>query len=409
MHDKNKLSNELVSLSTLLTTSHKQKELAQLTAAFSALMEKVIEAETETTATTKAKTITATLKFTQKEISKMSKTFKKEFIANGLVAHVTKRESGKRTFCYEIRYRSNGYNISASSTDLQEAKRKFIEKTLPENIGKHLKNKIGGITALDTFHAFSTYFFENFRKEKVATETYRNDVMRYNKYLKPYFWEKEIKKITPSDCKKLLDEVKAAGKGQTADELYSLMSIIFKGAIAHGIIERNPLNVIFHVKHERKSGKALTKDEETSLFKALNERIFAIAAALMLYCGLRPNELKTAKIDEPFIIAVNSKRKHQKTEYKRIPIIDKLRPFLVDGVPDPLPTIQLLRRRVNAVLPNHKLYDLRTTFYTRCDESGVSSAARDEFVGHSGGALTNAYRDLSTEYLLQEGEKLNVW
>ena len=60
-------------------------------------------------------------------------------------------------------------------------------------------------------------------------------------------------------------------------------------------------------------------------------------------------------------------------------------------------------------LPNHKLYDLRTTFYTRCDEYGVAAPARDEFVGHSGGALTNAYRDLSDEYLLKEGKKLDEW
>ena len=45
----------------------------------------------------------------------MPKTFKKEFIANGAVAHVIKRPSGKHTFIYEIRYRRNGYNISASA------------------------------------------------------------------------------------------------------------------------------------------------------------------------------------------------------------------------------------------------------------------------------------------------------
>lgn len=58
----------------------------------------------------KKKAVSTTLQFTMKEIAKMSKTFKKEFIANGLVAHVIKRESGKRGYFYEIRYRRNGYN-----------------------------------------------------------------------------------------------------------------------------------------------------------------------------------------------------------------------------------------------------------------------------------------------------------
>ena len=80
--------------------------------------------------------------FTKGEITKMDKTFKKHFILNGYIAHVTKRQSGKKGFYYQIRYRRNGYNVEASSVNLQEAKRKFLEKTKPENIGKYLVKKM---------------------------------------------------------------------------------------------------------------------------------------------------------------------------------------------------------------------------------------------------------------------------
>lgn len=67
----------------------------------------------------------------------MATTFKKQFIANGLVAHVIKRKSGKNTFCYEIRYRSNGFCISAAANDLNKAKAKFLQKTVPREIEKY--------------------------------------------------------------------------------------------------------------------------------------------------------------------------------------------------------------------------------------------------------------------------------
>ena len=43
---------------------------------------------------------------------------------------------------------------------------------------------------------------------------------------------------------------------------------------------------------------------------------------------------------------------------------------------------------VKQILPNHKLYDLRTTFYTRCMECGVAEIAIKKFVGHTLGGLT---------------------
>ena len=356
----------------------------------------------------KSKAVSSLLHFTYKEIKNMATTFKKVFIANGLAAHVIKKESGKNSYCYEIRYRANGYCIITSSTNLQKAKEKFLAKTTPTEINKYYVGKINKVEDCRTLKEFALFFFEKHRKEKVAAQTYKCDLNRINKYIFPAFGDMNIRQITPDKCQTLIEGIQAEGKGKTADEIYSLLSIIFKGAIAYGIITKSPLAIVQIQKHVYKHGVALSKDEEKLLLTRLIEPDFKIAAAIALYTGLRPNELETAQIKGDFIIAINSKRKNKKVEYKRIPIIDALRPYLKNGIPV-LPTPQLLRRRVSAALPNHKLYDLRTTFYTRCDEYGVSQPARDEFVGHSGGALTNAYRDLSDEYLLKEARKLNEW
>ena len=82
-----------------------------------------------------------------------------------------------------------------------------------------------------------------------------------------------------------------------------------------------------------------------------------------------------------------------------------LAPYLKEDMEINFPSKEVFNNKFKAVLPNHILYDMRTTFYTRCKECGIADAARDEFVGHSLGALGNAYTDLSDEYLLREGAK----
>lgn len=262
-----------------------------------------------------------------------------------------------------------------------------------------------------TFTPFAHYYFENFRKRKVAEQTYKVDIRRFNKYLAPYFAKTPIKKITPLKCQNLIENLSNDGKGKTADEIHALMSVIFKSAIQHGILQRNPLDVIYHEKHERKSGKALTKDEELTLKTALIGSDLLPAFMLALYTGLRPNEYNTAHISENFIIAVNSKRKNKKVEYKRIPIIKALMPYVQNSTSIKFNNYILdkMRRTIKNILPNHILYDLRTTFYSRCKEFGVSEYAINEFMGHSLGPIGNAYTDLSNEFLTKEGKKLDTW
>lgn len=343
------------------------------------------------------------VEFTPKEINTMPKNIKRLLLLDKKRCRLRTHPSGKNSVTYEIRFRRDGYDISASGKTIELAKANFLNKCKAAAI----KESNAPCSVPTKFDGFSQFYFENFRKEKVTAATYRTDITRYNRYLLPKFKQTPIKNITPSDCKKIIDDVKEQGKGKTADELHSLLNVIFKSAIAHGIIERNPLDTVLHIQHERKSGKALTKEEEQRLKIALTGSKYLNPIMLLLYTGLRPNELKTAKIDGDFIIAENSKRKNKKVAYKKIPIIKALRPFL--SVPLFSPTLDTLRRNFNQVMPNHILYDLRNTFYTRCDEFNVSAAARDEFVGHSNGALTNTYRNLSDEYLLEESKKLDKW
>lgn len=342
------------------------------------------------------------LELTKKEISKIPMKFRKDLIIDGRLVRCRKRVSGKNTFNYELRYRRNGYNIQVSSNDLVEAKCKFIQALQEAEKGEQVP------VVPTKFCDFADYYFNKYRVRKVASITLENDLYRYNKHIKPYFGTMQLRDITPMHCQRLLDELAEKGQTKTNNEVYSLLNGIFKMAIAHGIILKNPLAIVIIEKHQRTHGTALTKEEEKKLLDSLEGTRYQMLMAVALYTGLRPNEYKTAKIEGDFIVAKNSKRKNSKIESKKIPIIPMLRQYISGVDKFDFPRLEYMRDQFNKILPNHVLYDLRTTFYTRCEECGVAPPARDEYVGHSRGELNNTYSDLSDEYLLKEGQKL-VW
>lgn len=337
------------------------------------------------------------LKFTFEEIKKMPK--KLHFFIDGLVIYYRKRQTGKYTYSYNVRFKRCGYDIDFSEKKKENLKARFIEEIKKQD-KEQRSDKIP-----TSLNQFSLYYFDNFRAKKVTAETLKKDMSRYKNYIAPYFKEILIKNITPSQCQKLLDEV--PGNGKTADEIYSLMNCIFKCAIAHHIIQFSPMDTVLHIQHERESGIALTKEEEQKLLQEAEKTNYRLAFAIALYTGLRPNEYQSAKIEGNFIVAINSKRKNRKIEYKKIPVTPMLRPYLERVTIICFPELRHIRNVFKKILPNHKLYDLRTTFYTRCKECGIADAARNEFVGHSMGKLENAYTDLSDEFLLREGEKFS--
>ena len=364
------------------------------------------------------------VKFTKREISQMPTYFRKIFRTAGCNAHVLRRKSGKNSWNYMIRYRRDGYNIVATSNNLEEAKRKFIEKLhtadelkkqqefakvtgapiTPTPLLKQ-QTEINGVPT--TFDRFANYYFEKFHKRKVSASTYRVAMSNYKNHVYPHFGDMPLRQITADKCQVLLDRLIAEDKPRTEENVHTMLNMLFKAAIKHGIIQHNPIDMVFHTKHAREHGKALTKDEERELLEQTAGTPYQQMFAIGLYTGLRPNEYKTAYIEDGFIVANNSKRKNGRVELKKIPITPMLAPYVKEGDSLSFYRLEQIRHKFNGILPNHKLYDLRTTFYTRCMECGVAEAAIKKYVGHTLGGLADTYADLGDDFLRREGQKLS--
>lgn len=336
----------------------------------------------------------------------MPKTFRKEFRVEGCTAHVRKRCDDRYRCSYEIRYRRNGYNVTASARTLEEAKLRFIEKLHQADKQVNNKKTSGADQRVPTtFNEFAVYWLDNFHKRKVVAKNYDNAKRLFKSKLLSRFTGIQIKNINAKDIQDVLDS--EIDHPRTAEDLNGLLNQIFTYAVKFGLITHNPVELTFRKPHKRKHGKALTLEEETLLLSATAGTKYQQMFAVALYTGLRPNEYKSATIDGNMIVAINSKRRYGEIEYKRIPVIKKLKPYLIGVDKITWVKYEKIRAKFKEILPNHILYDLRTTFYTRCEMCGVAEVAKNEMVGHSNGKLPDTYLDLSDEYLIKEAEKLD--
>ena len=313
----------------------------------------------------KSKAVSSLLHFTYKEIKNMATTFKKVFIANGLCAHVLKKPSGKNSYCYEIRYRSNGYDIRAYSTDLTKAKELFIAKTTAQEIEKYrIKDKKA------TGNLFC-HIFEQWHQYKYGTLCEKeHNRFRTNFYNLPEeLRNKPINAITTLDLDKVMKEVKP----RKYEELRTLFNGIFKYAMASGILTHNPVALIKFKRSERQTRGALSEEEIKAFLgrvKATKYDSIRQFAYVLYFFGLRPCEIDEETHREgEFLIARNRKRKNGKIEYKKIPI-----PSQAQGLIDwdkPL-TTDLHRLKINdtmkELLAGKTAYYLRHTFATTCQQ-----------------------------------------
>ena len=349
----------------------------------------------------KTRSISSNIYFSLKEVSQMSKTFKKEFIANGLAAHVIKRRRCKNCTIYIIRYRRNGYNIYVSANSLEEARKRFLIATKSEQIENYRVRKKNG--TLNTF-LFVTNEWLKFRKTNLNPVTLKNYESYCKRFLFPSLGGLPISSIKTID----ISNIMATVQGRVYEDLRVVLNSVFKYALANSLISNNPMLLIPFKKAERNNRRALTNDELKKLFERLNLpefKDYKQTFLILLFFGLRPCELADARFEDNFLIARNAKRKGGKIEYKKITICNQARELIDLSAPiKALHRTDVLNRIFKRIMDDDTVtqYYLRHTFATVCQQY-VRPDIADIWMGDSSERLVGrVYTHFSDDFMIKQ-------
>jgi len=187
------------------------------------------------------------------------------------------------------------------------------------------------------FEYYAALYLE-FKKHELKGSSYEKYESIIKLRLNPFFENKDMTSIKPSDIKRWLYAIDDVGNKSKRHYL-GVLSGIFKEALFDEVITRNPVNFIRLPKLNSVSIKPFNADEVKLIMDNVIDNNYKYYLAIAFYTGMRSGEimaLKKIDIDfENLIISVRRSRSRfgettPKTKYsvREIPIIRSLKPYL---------------------------------------------------------------------------------
>lgn len=307
---------------------------------------------------------------------------------------------------YQVRYRKDGHDIQFTSKNLQVVQTRFKEwvKSVNDEKNARLPKKTQNLAD------FAIRYFEEVKRYNVSPLTY--DLLRRKlvAYVIPMLGDLTIKGITPLKCQTLLNGILADGKGRTAEDVKNILNEVLRAAVGEKLISDNPMQFVKIPKHQRQNGVALSLEEIAEFVDSCKASPYQRLFMLYLYTGIRRNELHGAKFDENFItVACGKCRTGQKQQFRKIPIAPNLRQYLPISAEELEVKNDVLTGNFKKLCAAHHLYDLRHTFTTRAQESGINKTLVDVWTGHKDNRdmTASVYTHFSDDFQLKEIEKLD--
>lgn len=232
-------------------------------------------------------------------------------------------------------------------------------------------------------------------------------------YIKPIIANKPLYKVRPPEMLKAIDSCPYSYMRQV---VYNVFRAAFKRAYLYDLIAENPTDKMQFVKHYRKTGRALTQEEQAAFIKAIENEPSRPLWVFYLLSGCRTSEALTLlweDIDykQERIFIRGTKTYYSKRFIPLFPQVAELLEALPKNGERVFPyTMRYVKwhfdriRKANGF--TFRLHDLRHTFATRCLESGITMKTVSKWLGHSSATTTaNIYTHVLTDFERQEAQR----
>ncbi len=340
------------------------------------------------------------LKFTKKEIEKMSKEAQRIFAVNDMI--ITYRViNGKY---YQARYRKNGINVSAATNDLALLKAKFLRK-LEEAIKQKEREK---------FPLFKDYLGEWLETKKclIKPKTYKSYDALIRNHIIPSLGEKQVNEINRKDIQDFLFKLSDNGILRTAHKAKTLLKAIFS-VICYDYGVKNPLMKVELQAYVAKKGRAFSKEEEWQIIKSCmsSNTLGNSSLLLMMYTGMRVGELKSVKEYDDYLTCVSEKtRMGRAEEIRKIPFSPMLKRIkgMIDFEQVRKASNSTIRDALKRIFSDRHVHEFRYTFITRAKECGINPEVVMLWTGHKVDSdvktskVDRGYTTYSDEYVNSE-------
>lgn len=249
-------------------------------------------------------------------------------------------------------------------------------------------------------------------KIKVSDERKKVYESAWNKYLVPL----HDRPIANVKSQELIDVVDNCPYGySTKVNLRTILKHIFDYAYDNDYIDKNYSTSIKIEREEVQLERQIyTLEEIENLWKHLDDNYYRFTL-ILLYQGMRLTELRDLPLEnidlESNTISITKAKNKQSV--RTIPIHSKVRKMIEENIHKSV-NGKLFNfnksqyERFAGNILNHKAYDTRHTFATRCAELGIEKVFVQKIMGHKpDSVLEQFYTHLSIERISEELERLD--